>query len=473
MKLAKVISVFLAAVIVLGFPASAAFEQGQQAVQDAQNAFGYHSIDSGAAYLGTEDLVENVGAALLYEMNSDTLMYAKQADEKVFPSSLVKIMTALIAVQKGNLQDVVTVTQTALDAVPYYAASAELQADEQITLSDLLYCMMVGSANDAAAVIAEHISGSQAAFVQEMNQYAAALGCMGTQFVNAHGLHDENQYTTARDLGRILVAAVQNELFMTYFSAVNYTVPATNKAEERELSTGNFLMSVEKLQKYYDDRVIGGRTGIADDESRCLATVAQKNGMQIVCIVMGSISTLSEDGKTDTYGSFAETSKLLDACFDNNHVVQIVYENQVLRQCPVINGENDVILASANSIYSVLPASVSVRNLVFKYDDVALQIEAPVSAGQVLTNVQVWHNGSCVAQTGLVTMNDVRYVEPLSTDDSATDNNFAIGTPFIVILSVVCGVVGLLLLIRGVRYIRILLDKHKKKTIRENRRRSR
>ena len=454
MKLSKLISIALVALSVLSCPISAQIGGDNQdaVVDDISANVGYQGIDAQNTYLGPQKLVDNVGAALLYELNSDTLMYLWNADQKVYPSSLVKIMTALIAVEKGNLDATVTVTQNALDTVPYYAASAELQVDEQISLSDLLYCMMVGSANDAAAVIAEHISGSQNAFVQEMNEYAKGLGCTGTNFVNAHGLHDENQYTTARDLIRILAVAVDNEAFMTYFSAVNYSVPATNKSEIRQLSSSNFLMSTDKLQLYYDQRVIGGRTGIADDDSRCLATVAEDNGMRVVCVVFGSKSTLAEDGKTQAYGSFQETSALLNACFDNNRVAQIIYEGQVMQQCPVASGENDVFLATTASAYSVLPANITAENLTYKFSASGVQIEAPISAGQVLSAVEVWFNGFCIGRADLVAQNDVRFVETI-TEQSGADIKSNGGTsPFVIIICVVLGVAVLLLAVRGIRY---------------------
>ena len=155
-----------------------------------------YGIDANSAMLGTGKLVDNIRAGFLYEANSQTLMYAFHADEPMYPASLVKIMTALVALKKGNLNDVVIVSDEAISAVPIDAVSAKLQVGEQMKLEDLLYCMMVASANDAATVIAEHISGNQMSFVSEMNQFAAQLGCTGTTFVNPHGLHDDQQITT-------------------------------------------------------------------------------------------------------------------------------------------------------------------------------------------------------------------------------------------------------------------------------------
>lgn len=473
MRFSRAICVVVSIALIVGFLNFPVFaEKAEQPQEDATVTHGCHSIDATSAYLGAEKLTDNVGSAVLYELNSDTLMYAWHADEKVYPSSLVKILTALIAVEKGDPQAVVTVTQDALDSVPYYAASVKLQPDEQITLSDLLYCMMVGSANDAAAVIAAYISGTQEAFVKEMNDYAQALGCTGTQFTNVHGLHDEGQYTTARDMARILSAAAKNEAFLTYFSAISYYVPATNKSGERELSSGNFLMNTENLQLYYDSRVTGGRTGITEDGDRCLATLAQNNGMKMVCVVMGAKSTFAENGNTLTYGSFKETSTLLDACFDGYQVAQILYEGQVLKQCDVIDGENDVVLCSEKSVYSVLPTGVAISDLSFRYEAVSEQINAPVAAGQVLANVQVWHGGFCVAQTDLTALNAVRQISSQQSDNQQKAGNGGMQAALIVV-SVLVGILCLLLLIRGIRKLRILLIRRHTKQYRRSRRRSR
>ena len=405
-----------------------------------------HSLDATTAYLGAAKIVENVGAAVVYETNSDTLMLAQNADETVFPSSLIKILTALIAVEKGNLEDQIVVTQDVLDTVPYYAASAELVAEEKISLSDLLYCMMVGSANDAAAVIATHISGSQEAFVKEMNAFAAELGCRGTQIVNVHGLHDEQQFTTARDMAKIVTAAVKNEDFLKYFSAVHYEVPATNKSEARKLDSGNFLMNFDDIQIYYDERVKGGRTGVTDDGLRCLATLAEQDSMRLVCVVMGSESTFADNGGTLTYGSFKETSALLNAALDGLRVVQVLHEDQTLQQCEVLNGENDVVLGSVSSAYSVLPTGVSVSDLSYRVEPFAAQLTAPITAGQKFTSVTVWYGNLCVGQADVVAMNSVRQIVTPSQTGVSNSDGIQVDTTVVIIAIVLTAVIVFVLL---------------------------
>ena len=142
-------------------------------------------------------------AALLIDLNTNRVVYEQDADERVYPASLTKIMTCLIALENGNLSDVVTVSESALADLDEDSSVAGLVVGEQMTLENLLYCMMVVSGNDACNVIAEHVAGSVTDFVRMMNQRAYELGCTNTHFNNPHGLHDESHYTTARDLAII------------------------------------------------------------------------------------------------------------------------------------------------------------------------------------------------------------------------------------------------------------------------------
>lgn len=364
-----------------------------------------HSLDATNTLLGSQKLFDNAKAAILYEATSETLMYAMNADERMYPASLVKIMTALIAVRNGTLSDSVIVTENAVSALPNDAVSADLVAEEQISLEDLLYCLLVGSANDAAVVIAEHISGSQNTFVQLMNGYAQELGCTGTQFTNAHGLHNTDQYTTARDAARILDAAMKNDVFRSIFTAVKHTVPATNKSEERSLSSNNAMLDASS-KLYYDPRVIGGRTGVTEDGRRCIAAAAENNGMVLISVVMGSETTYQEDGYSAiSVGGYHETTALLNAGFNGYKSAQILFAGQALKQCKVADGSNDVILGSKVSVAAVLPEAVTAADLSLRYTE--LELRAPIAAGQKVSSVQVWNGNMCVAEADLYTMNAV------------------------------------------------------------------
>ena len=195
------------------------------------------------------DTTVQAKAAALVELNSDTLVYGMNLDEKVYPASLTKIMTCMLALEHGNLDDIVTVSHEALQDLNAAGSSAGLLEGEQLSLRELLYCVMISSANEACNVVAEYIAGDIPSFVALMNAQAAALGMTGTHFANAHGLHDENHYTTVRDLVTLARWAWQSEQFQEFSTQTSHTVPATNKSEERVLHTTNYLTSGQTVGK--------------------------------------------------------------------------------------------------------------------------------------------------------------------------------------------------------------------------------
>ncbi len=409
-------------------------------IGNASQISGCHSVDAQMPVLGNVKLINNATAMILYETNSDTLMYAYNADAQVPPSSLIKILTALIAIENGNLDDIVTVRAEVLATLPVDAAVVELKADEVVTLRDLLYCMMVSSGNDAAVVLANHVMGNQMKFVAEMNRYATEFGCTGTNITNVHGLHDANQYTTARDMTRILAKALQNEQFREIFGATRYTMPATNKSEERNLVSKNFLVCTEDMEIYYDARVTGSRTAIANDRSNSLASVAQVGNMELICIMIGSRSQYEEDGYTTrVYGGYTETTKLLDQGFSGYKSVQIFHENQAVQQNSVLNGECDVVLGTNAALSSVVPENVGAEHLVYRFVNVD-GLSAPIKKGERLSTVEVWNGTLCIGQVDLYAMNDVEIAGP-ENDDRQTG-----GVKFGTVLLYILGAVVLLVL---------------------------
>ena len=427
-------------------------------------------FDAHTALLGTEKLTDNVKSAFLFDVKSNTLMYAWNADEQMDPASLVKILTAYIAVEQGNLTDVVIVKEDVLATVPYDAVSAELLPKEELTLQDLLYCMMVGSANDAAAVIADHISGSQEAFVQEMNRYAEALNCSNTVFKNVHGLYSEEQVSTARDITRILAAALKNEDFSSIFSTVDYTVPATNLSEERSLSTGNYLINTADMQIYYDERVKGGRTGVAKDGTRCLAAVSESASLQMISVVLGAESVYADDGRTVTTGGFKETSTLLDAGFSGYKNVQLLFADQAVVQCPVAEGENDVILGVSVDLNAVLPVNVNLPDLIFQYTGTE-SLRAPVEKGQKSGIVEVWYGTMCVARADLYALNKVSETAQISSNIEQHANSDFGATKLVLIW--VFGITGAIVaVVVCIRFLPKLIQMRHTKKYRKSRRRS-
>lgn len=376
----------------------------------AQNqaiAQGCSTLD-GQAPLSADPLLDTAQGVILYELDTDTLVYAWQPELRVDPAGMNKIMTALLALEQGDLSSVVTVSKAALDSVGIGSVSAGLKVGEEITLEELLYCMMVGSANDAAAVIAEHIGGTQAAFVALMNQRAAELGCTDTQFMNANGLSHEQQYTTARDLAKITLAALEDPRFVTLFGAVSHTVPATNKSEERTLVTTNYLMSTETVRNQYDERVTGGKTGALSTTDRSLIATAEQGELRYLTVVMSAKGTVTGNGlSVKTFGSFEETRALLDYGFENYGKHQLLYADKVMGQFPVSGGENDVIGCPGVELTVVLPNDSTQLDVSYRCVTDQELLTAPLQGGSIIGAVEVWFRGICVGQCDLVAMYDV------------------------------------------------------------------
>ena len=443
------------------------------AIGSTSQVSGCSTIDAQLPVLGNAKLINNATAMVLYETNTDTLMYAFNADTQVPPSSLIKILTAMVAIEKGNLDDVVTVREDVLKTLPADAAVVELEVDEVVTVRDLLYCMMVSSGNDAAVVLASHVMGNQTTFVAEMNQYAKEFGCTNTNITNVHGLHDKDQYTTARDMTKILANALKNEQFREIFGTTRYTMPATNKAEERKLVSKNFIICTEDMEIYFDARVTGSRTATANDRTNSLASVAQVDAMELICIMIGSKSQYEEDGYTTrVYGGYTETTKLLDQGFAGYKPVQIFHENQTVQQCSVLNGESDVVLGTKTAISSVIPENMNAENLIYRYVN-AEGLTAPVKKGDRLASVEVWCGTLCIGQAELYAMNSVDVFTSVNGDaDRAGNRGF-----LTVLLYILGGVVilGLLLivvrdLVRVIRRAKVRMQSLRNS---RNRRRSR
>ena len=373
------------------------------------------AVDSGCVTLDAQHPLKNDGqlldtakAVILFELDSQTLVYAWNPDAKLDPSGMNKIMTALLAAELGDPDTVITVSKTALDSVAIGSVSAGLKLGEEISLRDLLYCMMVGSANDAAAVIAEHIGGSQAGFVGMMNERAMELGCQNTLFMNPNGLSHEKQYSTARDLAKITYAALQSELFVELFSAVKYSVPDTNKCDAREVVTTNYLMSKETVRNQFDERVTGGKTGALSTTDRSLICTAESGGQRYLTVVMSARGSVTANGlSVKTFGSFEETRALLDHGFSTYSRRQLLHENQVMGQFPVSGGENDVIGHPAGAVEVMLPNDAVTLDVSYRCGLLEQGLSAPIRKGDVIGTVEVWFRGLCVGQSDLIAMYDV------------------------------------------------------------------
>lgn len=376
---------------------------------DASVRNGCNTIDGQSPVYGTGKLLEAATSAMLYEVNSGTLLYSWNADQQVYPAGLVKIMTALIVLENADITEVVTVSNTAVASISELYATLKLIPGEQFTVDQMLYAILVGSANDAAAVLAEHIAGSEEAFVQMMNKRALELGCTGTYFTNVHGLHSDEQFTTARDMVKITAEAMKHPYFMEYFSTMSYRIAATEFSPIRRVEATNLMMSYTS-ELYYDARVTGGRTGITSDKSRSIVITAESKGFNFIIVVLAAQPSYKPGTSVITrFGSYEEAKELLKLGFEQNKLFQVLYEGQSLASYNVNGGDSLVSLGPTDTISVVLPKDVTFEDMDVRFGVSNGSFSAPIEKGTELTDVQIWLGDVCVAQSPVVSLNKVAY----------------------------------------------------------------
>lgn len=368
-------------------------------------------------------------ATALIELNSHTIVYAQDLDRQVYPASLTKIMTCMLALERGNLDDILTVSETALQNLSEYGSTAGLMEGEQISLRELLYCIMVSSANEGCNVVAEYISGSTDAFVALMNEKAEALGMHGTHYANTHGLHNSEHYTTVRDLAVLAIWAWQNPQFREFATTTVHTVPATNKSDERTLKTTNYLTSTDTYGRYYYEKAQGVKTGFTTPAGGCLISTASDGDLSFMSIVCGCEQLIDGDGN-DLDMRFVETRNLFDYGFETFHYVQVLTDTAMLGQPVVLyaKGRKNVVVHARDNATVLLPRYCEPEDISMqlRYDSDA-PLEAPLAEGQRVGTVTAMYGTIPLVTSDLVTMTKVERDSEIAPSGDGSGGNGAQG----------------------------------------------
>ena len=372
---------------------------------------GCRTIEGMKPLAGSDRKVATAKSVFVYEMNTDTVVYSNNPDMSVNPGTLVKIVTALVAIENCDLNEVVTCSEGIQSKIPYGSMNVDLKSGEQLTLEELLYCVLLQGANDAAVAVAEHVGGTTTRFREMMNERVAQLGCTGTNFGNISGLTTAPNHSTARDMAKIVAHASKNEKFMKIFGASEYTVPATNKYEEREFQTTNYMLQNKIVTKIIYKGVTGGYQSCINDTDASIVCTAERNGMKLVCVVMNATRVYHPDGwPVESYGNFEEMLEIMKFVFDGYKVAQVLYDGQSLQQFQVSGGECDVVGAPRVNISCVLPNDAHMTNLIVDADTGG-ELNAPVKKDDLIATVEVWFRNSCLMEAELFAMNDVKLTE--------------------------------------------------------------
>lgn len=243
-------------------------------------------------------------SAIVADADSGYIYYGKDIHKKMYPASITKILTALVAVENGNDSDVIKISEDLSAGMPSDAARIGLMDGEQITQEEALYTMFLASANDSANALAVHIGGTINNFVTMMNNRARELGAVDSNFSNANGLPDKNNITSAYDMAIITKKALSEPKLMKYFGSKTYSMPATNK---RPATTYFTLHKMMKNTVYKYNGVFAGKTGWETMSGHTLVTAARKNGRTLICVAMKSSSG---------YSIYKDTTALLNYVFN-------------------------------------------------------------------------------------------------------------------------------------------------------------
>ncbi len=351
-------------------------------------------------------------SAILVDTAYGEILYEQNAHERMFPASITKVMTGLLtieAIERGDLsqEQEVTASEHVNDGMVEGASTQNILPGEIMLLKDVLACALIPSANEACNVLAEAVSGSISAFVDEMNAKAAALGCEDTHFMNPHGLHDDNHYTTAYDIYLICNEAMKHPLFRDMVTHANYQIPATNLSGPREFWDTNALITSYRVKGYFYEYATGIKTGYTPEGGYCLASSATKGDRSLIAVVLGC--TIAE-GATGSEGrtQFSESKRLLEWGFSNFSRRTIIDATVPLLDVEVTLSEEGHVVAQPDGIIeATLPNDAVIDD--FKKDVVSLQdtLEAPVEKGQVLGTVTLSYEGKEYGTLNLVAVDDV------------------------------------------------------------------
>ena len=333
-------------------------------------------------------------AAILIDSFSGKVFYGKNEDQRMFPASTTKILTAILTLEKCSLDDLVTVPYAAIASIPSGYSIATLQTDEQLTVNQLLQVMMVHSANDAANVLAFHISGSIEGFADLMNQKASELGMTNTHFTNPSGMQDANHYTTAHDLAILMKYCMENNTFRHLAGLKSCSLPATNKSPAKTFETTNNLLVNSQsniANNSYYEYAIAGKTGFTSEAGNCLVSAASKDGLELICVVLSA--SLNSNGSST---KFSNSKTLFEYGYENYGIKTFIEQGYTVSNITIPNATEE-----SKSLDLVVSSDISAVMEREKMDDnIEPQIElisnlnAPISQGQVVGTVTYTIDGT-------------------------------------------------------------------------------
>lgn len=348
-------------------------------------------------------------SAILMDANTGVILYSKNIHERLYPASTTKIMTCLLAMERGNLDDKVEFSHEAVFSVPVGGSNMGMDTGQSITLEECLYGILVGSANEVANAVGEYISGSIDDFVALMNERAEEIGCKDTHFVNANGLHDTEHYTSAYDLALISSLFFQNEMLCKIGNTARYHFePTSTQPDDFFLNNKHKLINGEIPY----DGILGGKTGYTDEARQTLVTCAEQNGMRLICVVF----------KEESPTQFTDTEELFNYGFHNFQVMNISEnEDRYNIEATGFLQIGDDIFGSSKPILSIDTDSYVIVPNVISFSDLDSEIDYSASDENRIAQIRYSYHDMYVgsAYLNLITESGTTY--EFDTNITSTD----------------------------------------------------
>lgn len=350
-------------------------------------------------------------AAILMDANTGIILYAKNIHEKLYPASTTKILTSLLAMENGNLDDMVTFSHEAVFSVPLGGSNMGMDEGESITLEEALYGIMVASANEVSNAVAEYVSGSINDFTDLMNARAAELGCTDSHFSNTNGLFDENHYTSVYDLALISKVFFQNEMLCKISSTPRYHFEASaTQPDDFYKKSKHQLVNGEMPY----EGIVGGKTGYTDQSRQTLVTCAEQNGMKLICIVF----------KEESPNQFTDTVELFNYGFQNFQILNVA-ENEKKFNIENVNffqADND-IFGNSRPILSIDTDSYVIVPNMANFSDLDSTIDYNIAEENHVAKIDYTYNNTYVGSAYVNLSDYAKSIYQFETVKASSDTN--------------------------------------------------
>lgn len=340
-------------------------------------------------------------SAILMDIDTGSILYSKNEHQQHYPASITKILTTLLALEYNKPNDIITFSDNAVFGIDRSSSNLAMDVDEQINMIDALYGIMLMSANEVSAAVAEYIGGSIEEFTQIMNERAKEAGALNSNFKNPHGLHDSEHYTTAYDMAMISREAYKLAEFREIIGTVTYQIKPTNKQKEIRYLANQHQMY--KNTAYHYDGCTGGKTGFTDEAQSTLVTFAERDGLRLVCVVLNEIGNIK----------YKDTKKLFDYGF-NNFTTQTLYTDGYLNSIPVYSEYDNTFLGNADiyveekTIDIVIPKNDTTK--IIKEFNMPNKLTSPLNINTIVGSVDFYYNKNLIYSTNLKSTQSFDYI---------------------------------------------------------------